>query len=205
MEKLKNSIEGQLILMDRFNLTAEENLLIELLFLTFEGKCKDPLVTYYNLPITKTGLREVLLSLQEKGVILKSCKIPNKGEALDIDSLQFNENFLKFYRKTSGELGEELFRAYPNEALIQGQAVPLRNYAKKYKNEEEFFFAYGKAIGWNVNKHKDVLELIQWSKDNDHFGLNMNIADFVGSKMWESIRDHKDGSSAITFDTIQSV
>lgn len=28
---------------------------------------------------------------------------------------------------------------------------------------------------------------------------------FVGSKMWESIRDHKDGSSSITFDTIQSV
>lgn len=191
--------------MERFGLTAEENLLIELLFLTFEGKCKDPLVTYYNLPITKTGLREVLLSLQAKGILLKSCKIPNKGEALDIETLQFNENFLKFYRKTSGELGEELFRAYPSEAIIQGQAVPLKNYAKKYKDEEEFFFAYGKAIGWNILKHREVLKLIQWSKDNDHFGLNMNIADFVGSKMWESIRDHKDGSSSITFDTIQSV
>lgn len=168
------------MLMERFGLTAEENLVIELLFLSFEGKCADPLVTYYGLPITKTGLREVLLSLQAKGVLLKSCRIPNKGDKLDIDTLQFNENFLKYYRKTSGELGVELFQSYPNEAIIQGQAVPLRNYAKKYKNEEEFFFAYGKAIGWNLNKHKEVLDLIQWSKNHDHFGLNMNIADQQG-------------------------
>lgn len=191
--------------MERFRLTPEEHLVIELLFFTFEGKCLDLLTNYLNLPITHTGLREVLLSLQEKGVILKSCKIPNKGEKFDIDTIQFNENFLKFYRKTSGELGQELFEAYPSEAIIQGQAVPMRNFAKKFKNEEEFFFAYGKAIGWSLVKHREVLELIQWSKNNDHFGLNMNIADFVISKMWNSIRDHRDGSNAIVFDTMTTV
>lgn len=173
-------MKEQLMLMDRFNLTAEENLVIELLFLTFEGKCTDLLAQYYSLNIEKTGLLEVLKSLQDKGVILKSCKFSKKGEAFDPDTVQFNENFLKYYRKTSGELGEELFNAYPNEAIIQGQAVPLRNYAKKYKDEGEFYFQYGKAIGWNPTKHQHVLDLIKWSKENDHFGLNMNIGDQQG-------------------------
>ena len=150
-------------------------------------------------------MRDVLLSLQEKGVIKKACKIPNEGEKLDVDTLAFNENFLKFYRKTSGELGQELFDAYPSEAIIQGTVWPMRNFAKKFNSEEEFFFAYGKAIGWSLVKHKEVLELIQWSKDNDHFGLNMNIADFVISKMWNNIREHRDGSNAITFDTMTSI
>lgn len=205
LEKLKNSIEAQLQLMQRFGLTANENLVIELLFLTFEGRCTDLLQMYLTNSKNAVDLRSVLLSLQEKGVLLKSCKIPEKGQAFDIDLLQFNENFLKFYRKTSGELGMELFEAYPSEAIIQGQAVPMRNFAKKFKNEEEFFYAYGRAIGWSVKKHKEVLDLIEWSKQNDHFGLNMNIADFVVSKMWISIRDHKDGSNAITFDTTVSI
>lgn len=191
--------------MERFRLTPEEVIVVELLFYTFEGKCADLLHDYLSLPITHTGLRDVLLSLQEKGVILKSCKIPKEGEQLDIDTLAFNENFLKFYRKTSGELGQELFEAYPNEAIIQGTVWPMRNFAKKFDNEEDFFYAYGKAIGWNLNKHQEVLELIQWSKDNDHFGLNMNIADFVISRMWNSIRDHRDGSNAIIFDTMTSI
>lgn len=205
MEKLKNELPQQLQLMERFRLTPEEVLVVELLFYTFEGKCIDLLYNYLGLPITHTGLRDVLLSLQEKGVILKSCKIPNKGEKFDIDVIQFNENFLKFYRKTSGELGQELFEAYPNEAIIQGTVWPMRNFAKKFNSEDEFFFAYGKAIGWNLNKHQEVLDLIQWSKDNDHFGLNMNIADFVISRMWNNIRDHRDGSNAITFDTMTSI
>lgn len=191
--------------MERFNLTAEEHLLVELIFISIEGQDIDPVVSYYNLPIEKTGLRQVLLSLQEKGVILKSCKIP-EGKALkDFDFVAFNENFLKVYRKSSGELGEELFRAYPNEAIIQGQVVPLRNYAKRYKDETDFYFNYGKSIGWSLVKHQHILDLIQWSKDNDHFGLNMNIGDWVASKMWISIEDHKDGSNTITFDTLTSI
>ena len=33
----------------------------------------------------------------------------------------------------------------------------------------------------------------------------MNIADFVVSKMWESIAEMKDGNGTITFDTLTSV
>lgn len=190
--------------MDRFSLTAEEYLLIELIFLAIESDSNDPLYAYYKLPIEHTGLFEALINLQNKGVILKSCKF-EKGKPFDRSIVQFNELFLRNYRKSSGELGEELFRAYPNEAVIQGQSVPLKNWAKKFKSEEELFFQYGKSIGWNPDKHKHVLELIQWSKNNDLFGLNMNFGDWVVSKMWESIEAHKDGEGAITFDTLTSV
>lgn len=191
--------------MERFELTPEECLVVELLFISVDCNNTDLLSQYYQLPCEKTGLREILINLQEKGVILKSCKIPEKGKKFDPEVIEFNQNFIKYYGKTSGELGEELFNAYPNEAIIQGQAVPLRNYAKKYKDFAEFAFQYGKAIGWNRDKHAKVLELIQWSKNNDHFGLNMNLCDFVGSKMWISIEDHKDGSNAITFDNLTSI
>lgn len=204
MEKLKNSVENQLILMDKFGLTAEEYLIIELLFLCIEGKTNEPILSYYNLPGNHTNLGEVLSSLQNKSVILKSCKF-QKGAPFDRDLIQFNEMFLRNYRKSSGELGQELFRAYPNEAVIQGQSVPLKNWAKKFKSEDELNFYYGKAIGWNPTKHSHVLELIQWSKNNDLFGLNMNFGDWVISKMWESIEAHKDGKGAITFDTLTSI
>lgn len=204
MEKLKNVIEEQLKLMERFGLTAEENLVVELLFLCIEGRCTDLIVRYYNLPITKTGLGKVLISLQDKGVILKSCKF-KEGSEFDPDTIAFNENFLKFYRKTSGELGMELYKAYPNEVVIQGQCITLKNWGKKFNTEEEMYYRYGKSIGWNLAKHQHVLELIQWSKEHDLFGLNINIADFIISKMWESIEEHRDGSNSITYDTVTLV
>lgn len=130
--------------MERYRLTADELFVIELIFLAFEGK-REPIVRWNSLP-GHSKLRPILLSLQEKQILLKSYKIPEQG-TLDLEALQFNNNFIKVYRKTSGELGEELFRAYPNEMIINGVCTPLRNYAKSFKDEEEFFFAYGKAIG----------------------------------------------------------
>lgn len=190
--------------MDRFGLTPEEYLVIELIFVSIEQNSNEPMLAYYKLPIEKTGLCEILTSLQNKGVVLKSCKF-QKGKPFDRDLVQFNEIFLRNYRKGSGELGEEFFRTYPNEAVVQGQIVPLRNYAKKYKNEDDFYFNYGKAISWDPKKHREVLDLIKWSKEHDNFGLNMNIADFVGSKMWISIKDHKEGSNSVTFDTLTTI
>lgn len=205
MEKLKTSLESQLQLMDRYNLTAEEYLVIELLFTSIESKSVENISAYYHLPINKTGIRDILVSLRDKGVILKSFVIPAKGASLDVDTIDFNENFMKVYRKASGELGEEFFKAYPNEAVIQGQSVALKNWAKKFKSEDEMYFQYGKAIGWNPKKHAHVLELIEWSKNHDLFGLNMNIADFIVSRMWESIEAHKDGSGAINFDNLTAI
>ena len=194
MEKLKLSIEAQLTIMEMHQLTPEEMMVIELLFLAGIENKKEFLIRYAQLPIEKHKLSEVLLNLQNKGVILKSFKVPAQIRSdFDFESIPFNELFLKRYRKLSGELGNELFWAYPGNAVINGVDVPMRNWAKYFNSEDEFYFQYGKAIGFNTEKHKEVLELIDWSKKNGGFGLNMNIGAFVVSKMWLSIKEYKEG------------
>lgn len=190
------------MIMDRFNLTAEEYLIIELIL---EGQEKDDnslLIEYFKM--SQSSLYDIIISLQEKGVILKSFKL-QRGKQVFIEDIPFNDFFTRTYRRCSGELGAELLAAYPTEAIIQGQAVPLKNFSKKYESQEDFFFHYGKAIGWDVKKHKHVLDLIKWSKEHDLFGLTMNIGDFVGSCMWNSIEEHKDGSNSVIADTFTSV
>lgn len=78
--------------MEQYRLTAEELLMIELLFLAQpEEGHKDSLIRYLGMPITKTRLRDVLLSLQAKGVITKKYKIPAEGQTFDPESVIFNE------------------------------------------------------------------------------------------------------------------
>ena len=82
---------------------------------------------------------------------------------------------------------------------------PLKNYAKKFNSEEDFYFYYGKAIGWKLEKHLEVIELIKWAKDNNCTLLNMNIADFTISKMWRSIKELKEGDGVMQFDTTKEI
>lgn len=192
--------------MERYRLTAEEVLFIDLLFLaSAEERHKEYLIKYMNIPITRASLRDLLVSLQNKGIITKQYKIPNEGSKFDPESVIFNQNFLNNYKKLSGELGAEFFMLYPSIAMINGTEVPLKNYAKKFSTEEDFLFAYGKTIGWNAEKHNEILELIKWGKDNNCNLLNMNIADFVISKMWGSVEELKNGDAVMKFDTLKDI
>ena len=192
--------------MEKYRLTAEEILLIDLLFLaSIEEGHKEYLIKYLNMPVEKSGLGDLLVSLQNKGIITKQYKIPAKGQRFDPEALEFNKNFLHNYRKFSGELGIEFFNEYPTVAIIDGKEVPLKNYAKKFSTEEEFYYAYGKAIGWKLDKHKEVIEFIKWAKDNNCNLLNMNIADFVISKMWRSIEELKNGNGVMSFNYVKSI
>ena len=201
------TIENQLLMMEQYRLTAEESLMIELLFLAQpeEGHV-DSLIRYLGMPITKTRLRDILLSLQAKGIITKKYKVPEEGQKFDPESVIFNENFIKNYRKYSGILGAEFFEAYPSIGIINGKEVYMKNYAKRFFTEEEMFFRYGKNIGWKLDKHKEVLELIDWAKKNKCNLLNVNIADFIISKSWEGIKQFKEGTyDEVVFDTITEI
>ena len=192
--------------MEKYKLTAEEIMLVELLFLaSIEEEHPEYLHRYLNLPIEKTNLRDILVSLQNKGVIVKSYKIPKVGSSFDPESVEFNKLFLNNYRKFSGELGSEFFDEYPSIAIINGSEAPLKNFGKKFNSEEEFFFRYGKNIGWNINTHHEVLDIIKWAKENNCRLLNMNIADFVISKMWTSIKELRDGEGTMNFDNLNVI
>lgn len=193
-------------MMEKYHLTAEESLVIELLFLaSIEEGHSEYLVKYFTIQIDRTELRDILISLQDKGIIVKSYKIPSKGQKFDPEAVEFNKNFLHNYRKFSGELGQEFFKEYPSIAIINGNEAPLKNYAKKFNSEEDFYFHYGKAIGWKLEKHQEVIELIRWAKDNNCTLLNMNIADFTISKMWRSIKELKEGDGVMQFDTTKEI
>lgn len=201
------NFDQQLGIMEKYNLNAEEAFLLELLFLaSIDEGHPEYLGRYCSISKNiNVSIRDLLISLQKKGIINKSFKIPAVGELLDPEAIEFNKTFLHNYRKFSGELGAEFFLEYPSIAIINGSEAPLKNFAKKFNSEEEFYFRYGKAIGWNLEKHKHVLDLIRWAKENGCRLLNMNIADFVVSKMWQSIEELKDGGGTISFDTITSV
>lgn len=86
--------------MEKYRLTAEEVLLIDLLFLaSIEEGHKEYLVKYFTMPVTRTNLRDLLLSLQAKGIITKQYKVPDKGQKFDPECVIFNQNFLNNYRK----------------------------------------------------------------------------------------------------------
>ena len=200
------SLTNQLLMMEKYHLTAEESLVIELLFLaSIEEGHSEYLVKYFTIQIDRTELRDILISLQDKGIIVKSYKIPSKGQKFDPEAVEFNKNFLHNYRKFSGELGQEFFKEYPSIAIINGNEAPLKNYAKKFNSEEDFYFHYGKAIGWKLENHLEVIELIKWAKDNNCTLLNMNIADFTISKMWRSIKELKEGDGVMQFDTTKEI
>lgn len=189
--------------MEKYGLTAEELLVIDLLFrASIEEGHSELLVKYFTMSVNRSELRDLLESLQDKGIIVKSYKIPAKGQKFDPEAVEFNKNFLHNYRKFSGELGLEFFNEFPSIALIGGVEAPLKNYAKKFNSEEDFFYQYGKSIGWKQDKHEEIIELIRWGKENDCRLLNMNIADFVISKMWNSIAELKNGDGMMHFDSV---
>lgn len=192
--------------MEKYKLTAEEIMLIELLFLaSIEEGHQEYLYKYLNLPINKTNLRDVLMILQNKGIIVKSYKIPPAGSKFDPESVEFNKLFLNNYRKFSGQLGSEFFDEYPSTAVINGSVVSLKNFSKVFDNEDEMFFYYGKSIGWNSENHQKVLDLIKWGKENNCNILNTNIGHFIRSKLWRDIEKFRDGEGIITFDNMETI
>ena len=204
METLE--LKNKLNLMEKYNLTAEEIMLVELLFLaSIEEGHSEYLSTYLSLRVDKTDLRELLVSLQNKGVIVKSWKIPPKGSRFDPESVEFNKNFLNNYRKFSGELGIEFFETYPSTAVIQGTVTSLKNFSKVFDSEEQMYFWYGKSIGWNADKHQHVLDLVRWGKENNCQILNTNIGHFIRSKLWRDIEKYRDGEGVMTFDNLETI
>ena len=131
-------------------------------------------------------LRSLFESLKSKGLIHKDYN----PEGYSPNEIEFNKNFLKSWIKNSGELGQELFDAYPPFLSSNGKLLPLKNIAKKFNTLDEFFFAYSSAIKHNPEKHKEVMELLKWGKDNNQ--INYGLLEFVISQKWTELKYLKD-------------
>lgn len=199
MEKLSLTIDNELAILEQYFLTAEEWLIIRLLFLASEEeKHKEYLVKY--LMYAKPDLRNIIVSLQDKGIISKSYKIPNKGCTFDPADIVFNKNFINKYLKFSYTLGQELFDNYPVTINVNGITYSARTSGNKYKDLEDMYYAYGKAIGNKLEVHQHVLELLEWAKEN---GLvNKGLYRFIADREWLNLEAMKDDPS-INYNSIK--
>ena len=185
-------IEEQLILMEKYKLTSDELLFITVLLLLQDNEDYVFISHYLNLPNEcRNGIRDNLISLQNKGIILKSYKVPNIGEKFIPEDVELNKNFVKNYYKSSFDIGKELFEAYPMFGLINGEPVGIRSVSKKFDSLEDFYKYYGKSIHWNPETHEHIIELVNWGKENNL--INCSLCNFVVDRKWDTLEAMKEG------------
>jgi len=110
-----------------YRLTADELLLVYLTFLAQEEENHPEYFVKWFSNGGKSKLKDLFESLKEKGIIHKDYN----PESYNPDDIEFNKNFLKGWLKLSGEMGKELFDAYPPFLTVMGKILP--NYIVIYK------------------------------------------------------------------------
>jgi len=153
VEHFKFDIENELLVLERYKLEPTELFAVKVILLAQQEGEYEWLQRFAKL----IGLRKILVSLQEKEIILKSYKIPKEGEILEIEDIPFNKNFLKNFYRSSFEMGEELFNAYPQTCTVGNQIFNLKRVSKKFDSLEQAFTKYGKYIKFNPETHEHVL------------------------------------------------
>lgn len=203
MKNLTLTLEEEISILSKYRITSNELMFIRTLLLLQDEENEDIFQTYIEaLHDCNIGVREVILSLQEKGIVLKSYKCPKSGEPFDPYSIPFNKNFIKNLYKCSFEMGKELFEEYPQFGNINGSVVSLRSVARKFDSLEDCYFRYGRAIRWNEEKHNHIIELVKWANENNI--INQSLANFVINNAWIDLEALKNGDKAnINYDTVK--
>lgn len=199
-----STIEDELLILNKYKITPNELMFIRTLLILQEDANEELFKTYIEiLHNSNIQIRELITRLQAKGIILKSFKVPNPGEAFDPYSIPINKPFLKNLFKSSFEIGKELFEVYPQFGNINGCVVPLRTVAKKFDSLEDCYARYGKEIKWNPEIHSTIIDLVKWAKDNNI--LNCSLASFIINNGWKDLQALKDGEGNINYDAIKLV
>ena len=182
------TLENELCLLEKYKLTPTELFTIKLILLAKEDGEYEWLQRYVQI----IKLRDILVSLQEKGIILKSWKLPKEGQQLIVEDIIFNQNFQKQYFRASFEMGEELFNVYPQSTIVNGQIYNLKRVSRKFDSLEDAFAKYAKYIHNNPEIHQEVIELVKWGIDN---GYNFTTLDsFIVDNSWTAIKAMKEGN-----------
>lgn len=201
MHQLEMSIDREIEFMIKYQLTADELFLIKLIFYAQEEH-EEYLSKFFTQNQLSYGIRDLLSSLQNKGVINKSYDIPEEGMIFNPRDVEFNKRVLDSFMKHSQDMGMDLFSNYPPFTTINGRQFSLRNIAKSFKSLDDFCWEYGKAIKFDELKHQEIMELLEYAKENNL--IHSGICDFIISRQWETIDYLRDGGFG-TFDTNELV
>ena len=172
-----------------FKLKPDEMFAIKVILLAQDGE-----YTYlqqYN-EILNGGLRLVLESIQSKGVILKSYKLPKPGTSLIVEDIQFNQNFLKRYYRSAFEMGQELFHTYPQSAIVGGVMYNLRSVSKRFDSLEVAFQKYAKLIKNSPEIHQQIIDDIKWGIENEYQGFT-TLDRFIIDMGWQFLHSLRNG------------
>ena len=173
-----------------YKLRPDEMFVIKVILLAQDGEYE--YLQQFNT-IFNGQLRLLLESLQSKGIIIKTYKIPKEGTAFIPEDVQFNQNFLKKYYRSAFEMGEELFYTYPQSCTVQGQVFNLRTVSKHFDSLEQAFQKYAKSIKNNPDIHKEIIDNIQWGIEN---GYNFTTLDrFIIDRGGEALKAFREGDS----------
>lgn len=199
-------INDEIAILEKYQLTPTEFFVLKHIILLQEGYDPHYLLRYLAIPDCKQEFREALMGLQDKHMILKSYKIPERGETFNPKEIPINQLVVKTFKKGSFEMGKELFEAYPMFAMINGNVVSIRTISKKFNTPEDAFRYYGKMIRWNPEKHQEILDLLKWEQENEIHFINMSLASFIIDQKWNELEALKDGKLAnINYNTIRSL
>lgn len=187
------NVEEELLLLAKYNLTPSEIFVLKIILLAQETEDNIRLLQkYLSIEDCRSSFRDTLISLQNKGVILKTYKIPNKGESFKVDDVEISKLFIKNLYKCSFYMGKELFEHYPQFTNINGVTVGIRSVSKKYDSLEDAYVAYGKAISWNPEVHNHIIELVDWAKENTQ-AICCTLANFIVDNKWTELESLKSG------------
>ena len=197
MDNLKN----QILFRNKYKIDDNQLTLLEILLIAQNEEDKELVKMYFT---STKDIRLHLIYLQNIGIILKTYKIPNKGEKLDIYDIPINKNFIKDFYKSSFEMGKELFETYPQFGLINGSSVGIRSVSRKFNSLEDFYRFYGKTIRNKPEMHQHIIDLINWAKEQNV--IVCSLCNFVIDHKWEELQALKDGNLAnVNFDAIKIV
>ena len=192
MKYLNHNLDNELILMRDYKLNPTELFVIKVILLA-QDEDYTYLQQYVQCLENKNYFRVILESLQEKGIILKSYKLPKEGSLFVPDDVQFNQNFLKKYYRSAYEMGEELFYTYPQSCVVNNQVFNLRSVSHKFNSLEDAFAKYAKQIKNNPEIHQEILKDIKWGIEN---GYNFTTLDrFIVDRAYEALKAFKEGNS----------
>ena len=189
MEHFKFNIDNELAILEKYNLNPTELFAIKVILLAKEEGEYEWLQRFAQI----VKLRNILESLQEKGIILKSWKLPKEGQRLIVEDIPFNQNFQKQFYRASFEMGEELFYTYPQSCTVQGQVFNLRTVSKHFDSLEQAFLKYAKSIKNNPEIHQEIIDNIKWGIEN---GYNFTTLDrFIIDRGGEALKAFRNGDS----------
>jgi len=205
LKNLVLNLDEEVSVLSKYRITPNELMLIKTLLILQDEHNEELFKTYIEtLYSCNIKLRDVLLSLQNKDIILKSYKVPNEGERFDPYSIPFNKNFIKTLYKSSFELGKELFMEYPQMTIINGCITTLRGVSKHFNSLEDCYFRYGKNIGWNLERHNQIMDLVRWAKDKDL--IKQSLSSFVINNAWLDLDAIRNGDTCnYNFDNIKAL